>query len=1784
MKVSKTGYKKNSKDKNQPSLLIPSNRITMKGVEFPVLGTDNYGNQQMMYPGQEYSFPGDYVIEKPMKNWLNKYQEGGEPKPMSWTEYLDSLGITDPKLRNIDPRTKLYSNETHEIGKGSDLSYDNYMNAAMERPHTSNVFEDADNLKAGRVIDMYNALFWNREKQDYSGSDRNKYDDELPSNKVDIELSPYADHSMDKKDALAYIKKLYNTPTEDIISESFDKEAPGFYSRAFKDIPIEYTRSFPRVDLTMYNNPNWERDNPLFSRDKSIEVFGQYDSMPLTQNFDEEWTYNDPKAFNKDKQSLEFQAFPKPTYNYVNVPKRYDEKGNEVVSKYDIPNPQGNTYYDFPGSLTEDIYNQKNMLHNIYKENVENLKKFDPSASLKPSDRDLRREYIEKEYASDPYLFYGDQNTEDRYCVHCERLSGSEHTKSGNIDFFKFKPQYPSSKEWIQSQKPRVDREIIQVRNTPNPTHRTWSQAVQDKNPGMGTQEYATTVRIGTDMYPVTHTTDKPYGEFEVDGKKQYITYEKNPEGGYNPVISETKPATPKVIKAPTFKSGGWLDTYDTMTPAWSKNPEGNWVVKAQNGLQYIDEPTRADSLELLNNSRMVLNYYKSKGYDAAPPIYLKNEADKKDIQEATESARKYYDPNKERQTPAGIDAKVPLKDYYKKKDKNKYYQREYANSILDTRSPMVLYDKRILPTVEMGYMNDIPGDVMMGDMVSIGAYDPLSITPWDMLTDKQKKLRVKRFGRDSVPESYDPDRPAIPENIKPLPIKLLPLQGPEDRLIKEYDVIVPNEKYRKVYDKSPYSTKEFGPEGKFTHWAKEDEKLSGIWRPIKGTPSDLFVTKKVKYQKGGVHQKVYRNAEEFAKANKAYNDSLIGFNKFPIGSHFALNLSRSEFLKENNPATSRFPGISNLNFANSLSILPANIEPTVNGPYSAWEWVYKKPTEEPVYEELKNLTPLDVKLIPFEPKLDIGKPAVKSQGIRIRPMMTADQNTTTGQYQSGKYIWDPNTKSWKVQMFSPETQQENKEEVKLKSKKNGGWLNKYQGVNEPSQVERRDPNQPFFPSATEQDMYESQYSQPEVTITPDWTEAELERNRLRDEYIKKDKNIFRHWYDKLGYDKDNVTKRANQHAYNKLAKEYLKGDREKLTPEQIKFIEKSEYANRLQPSVGSRFVEGVTNPGFNMETVTNILAPFEYPSNLVRGAVTGEFVDAVKGQTPSPYFVSSDLAGTSPTEAAIASGLMTVGTDPLFLAGDEVLSGVGKGARGLRKFLNKPTAPPKVTQPTVLPTGPSKSLDDIAADVDALNATIKPRSEATTEDMQSLLERLQDIRKSMEEHIDPSEIDDLDDMSFDPSITDDIDSVDPDLFKSMKDQFKGLDRDIKNDELARDREMDKILDKEVPEEFMIQARVAGEKGPEQTGYFSETEINQMLAQYQDYLEKRKYFDDMFPDEEPDIISDIFGGGDKLKEREQMFENLFPNIKKPNWWGKEYRPEDRAYLANKLKYEPDTPFHKFNDKTSEIGLKGLLNFEKQTNTQLPVQKYISQVEQEMSDPASWYNTNPKDFVMEFRGQLDLDPKRINSLSEQELRELAEDIQIARIRAWKESLREQLNQKGPKPDITLPRERLNKYGGSIKWLDKYQDGGSRDMPLGLPLREQNVYLLPEYNQPMANGYILPDPNRPELLNTGATEYKYSYGMDNRDVQVPSVVAGQYIGDNAFDRYMMSGEQFKPMPDPSSYSKFYNTVNELGLMKQKKGGVKSSAEGYYDYINGYSGIFANGGTKGWLDNYK
>ncbi len=57
MKTSKKGYLKNSPDVNKPQNIIEGGHITMKGVDFKVLGVDDRGYAEIMSPGDHYQFP-----------------------------------------------------------------------------------------------------------------------------------------------------------------------------------------------------------------------------------------------------------------------------------------------------------------------------------------------------------------------------------------------------------------------------------------------------------------------------------------------------------------------------------------------------------------------------------------------------------------------------------------------------------------------------------------------------------------------------------------------------------------------------------------------------------------------------------------------------------------------------------------------------------------------------------------------------------------------------------------------------------------------------------------------------------------------------------------------------------------------------------------------------------------------------------------------------------------------------------------------------------------------------------------------------------------------------------------------------------------------------------------------------------------------------------------------------------------------------------------------------------------------------------------------------------------------------------------------------------------------------------------------------------------------------------------------------------------------------------------------------------------------------------------------
>ena len=183
-----------------------------------------------------------------------------------------------------------------------------------------------------------------------------------------------------------------------------------------------------------------------------------------------------------------------------------------------------------------------------------------------------------------------------------------------------------------------------------------------------------------------------------------------------------------------------WLDKYSEDVP------------KAQAGKDI--SPTRADSLAVYNQSRKVQEYYKNyrkdseistEGWDG---IHRDNDRTLKLF--LTDGSVKV----------AGTNNKTisvsPLKKHLRQEvDKNKYYQRESVNALLDTRAPAQLFDRRIMPTHMTEYTNTNQKDPFYMDIVGIYTYDPIAIKPFDLLTEKEKAERVKKYGNDGVPKSY---------------------------------------------------------------------------------------------------------------------------------------------------------------------------------------------------------------------------------------------------------------------------------------------------------------------------------------------------------------------------------------------------------------------------------------------------------------------------------------------------------------------------------------------------------------------------------------------------------------------------------------------------------------------------------------------------------------------------------------------------------------------------------------------------------------------------------------------------------------------------------------------------------------------------------------------------------------------------------------------------------------------------------------------------------------------
>ena len=139
---------------------INSNNITMKGVNYPVLGISDTGDTQMMYPNGEYQYDGKSVTEYPMAQDGKKLVVNSKDDPR-YKAYQDSLALYDySKLqKSFEPeRNKAYAalaGTFNRLTNNMDLSNEQKKQQDILNKKADEIVANSENIKYG-LSDRHN--------------------------------------------------------------------------------------------------------------------------------------------------------------------------------------------------------------------------------------------------------------------------------------------------------------------------------------------------------------------------------------------------------------------------------------------------------------------------------------------------------------------------------------------------------------------------------------------------------------------------------------------------------------------------------------------------------------------------------------------------------------------------------------------------------------------------------------------------------------------------------------------------------------------------------------------------------------------------------------------------------------------------------------------------------------------------------------------------------------------------------------------------------------------------------------------------------------------------------------------------------------------------------------------------------------------------------------------------------------------------------------------------------------------------------------------------------------------------------------------------------------------------------------------------------------------------------------------------------------------------------------------------------------------------------------------
>lgn len=178
------------------------------------------------------------------------------------------------------------------------------------------------------------------------------------------------------------------------------------------------------------------------------------------------------------------------------------------------------------------------------------------------------------------------------------------------------------------------------------------------------------------------------------------------------------------------------------------------------------EEPNKADSLFLLNNRRILNHWASKKGYnltiDGTGDLkgyaeFLTDNIEKKvreEILAVKDKGVQKTNPAKSKYLSDYIDRKgqmIGTQDWIAGGGEDFFIEKSYVHPKIDIQGQ---------GHAETGY------GTWSYHRVDIPYYDPLAITPWDMLSETQKRERVKKYGTSGTPMSNaQPMRPSYSSN-----------------------------------------------------------------------------------------------------------------------------------------------------------------------------------------------------------------------------------------------------------------------------------------------------------------------------------------------------------------------------------------------------------------------------------------------------------------------------------------------------------------------------------------------------------------------------------------------------------------------------------------------------------------------------------------------------------------------------------------------------------------------------------------------------------------------------------------------------------------------------------------------------------------------------------------------------------------------------------------------------------------------------------------------------------